>query len=125
MRFAGLVQHLVDNTVIANINTFQACSASFRECSALSHTLASLSPSRLVPNSWHFDIRYVHLEPTPSHILFFLQDASEFSHLKSFPIGLATRSSRIKFFPDTPGEAAPEVAKALMHAFVKQSLHGI
>lgn len=66
-----------------------------------------LSPSGLVPNSWHFDIRYVHREPIPSHILF-IQDASEFSQLERLPIGLSTLSSGIEFFPDTPGEAAQE-----------------
>jgi hypothetical protein len=77
-----------------------------------------LSPSGIVPNSWHFDIRYVHLEPSPSHILFLIQDTSEFSHMERLPIGLPTCSSGIEFFPDTPEEAAPEVAKALMQAFV-------
>ena len=35
-------------------------------------------------------------------------------------MGLSTRSNGIEFFPDTPEEAAPEVAKALMHAFVNR-----
>ena len=79
-----------------------------------------LSPSGLVPNSWHFDIRYVHIEPTPSHPLFLIQHASELSHLERLPIGLSTRSSGIEFLPDIPEEAAPGVAKALTHVFVNR-----
>lgn len=38
--------------------------------------------------------------------------------MERLPIGPPTLSSSVEFFPDTPEEAAPEVAKALIHAFV-------
>jgi hypothetical protein len=76
------------------------------------------APSGLVPNVWHFDIRYVQFEPTPAHILAIIQPQSFFFHMERLPIGLSAEASGIEFFPETAKDAAPEVAKALLHAFV-------
>ncbi|PPQ92421.1 hypothetical protein CVT25_008642 [Psilocybe cyanescens] len=76
------------------------------------------APSGLVPNEWHFDIRYIQMEPTPSHIIYFLQPESHFTHMERLPIGIASNQSGLKFFPETAKEAAPTVAKGILHAFV-------
>ena len=80
----------------------------------------SKTPSGLVPNEWHFDIRYVHLEKTPSHILAIMQPESRYFHMERLPIGLSTESSGIAFFPESAKEAAPQVAKAILYAFVQR-----
>lgn len=77
-----------------------------------------MAPSGKIPNVWYFDVRYVHIEPTPSHILYFLQPHSDFVHMERLPLGVPSRSSGIAFFPELAREAAPEVAKAILHAFV-------
>ncbi|KAF8957247.1 hypothetical protein BDZ97DRAFT_114645 [Flammula alnicola] len=74
------------------------------------------APSGMVANDWHFDIRYIHLEP-PSHILTLIQPQSRFIHTERLPVGLPRSESGIAFFPESAKEAAPEVAKALLHAF--------
>lgn len=71
-----------------------------------------------VPNVWHFDIRYVQLEPTPTHVVAIIQPQSLFFHMERLPVGLPTNVSGIEFFPESGEAAAPEVAKALVHAFV-------
>jgi hypothetical protein len=76
------------------------------------------APSGFVPNEWHFDIRYIHIEPTPSHVLFLLQPQSQYIHLERLPLGLSPRSSGIAFFPESGKEAAPELVKGLLHSFV-------
>ena len=76
------------------------------------------APSGLVPNVWHFDIRYVQFEPTPAHILAIIQPQSLFFHMERLPIGLPAEASGIEFFPESAKDAAPEIAKALLHAFV-------
>ncbi|KAJ7141860.1 hypothetical protein C8R43DRAFT_584233 [Mycena crocata] len=80
-----------------------------------------LAPSGRVPNVWHFDIRYVQLQP-PAHMLFLLQPDSCFVHTELLPIGKKSmteaRTLGFSFFPDTAEEAAVEVAKALIHSFV-------
>jgi hypothetical protein len=75
------------------------------------------SPSGL-PNHWHFDLRFVHLEPTPSHVLFLVQLDSSYIHSERLPLGIPATMSGMEFFPETGFEAAPEVAKALIHSFV-------
>ncbi|KAJ7454694.1 hypothetical protein FB451DRAFT_1278997 [Mycena latifolia] len=74
------------------------------------------APSGLVPNVWHFDIRYVQLQP-PSNMVFLLQPESSYVHTELVPIG-QPQGLGFAFFPDTAKEAAPEIAKALIHAFV-------
>ncbi|KAJ7645819.1 hypothetical protein B0H17DRAFT_1215856 [Mycena rosella] len=74
------------------------------------------SPSGRVPNVWHFDIRYVQLQP-PSHMVFLLQPESSFVHTEMLPIG-QPHGLGFAFFPDTAKEAAVEIARALIHAFV-------
>jgi len=76
------------------------------------------APSGLVPNVWHFDIRYVHLEPTPSHVVAIIQPQSLYFHMERLPVGLAADVSGIEFFPESAKDAAPVVANALLHAFV-------
>ena len=76
------------------------------------------APSGFVPNEWHFDIRYIQIEPTPSHVLFLFQPQSQFIHLERLPLGLSTRDSGLAFFPETGKEAAPEVVQGLLHSFV-------
>ncbi|KAJ7281598.1 hypothetical protein C8J57DRAFT_1219466 [Mycena rebaudengoi] len=75
-----------------------------------------LAPSGRVPNVWHFDIRYVQFQP-PSHMVFLLQPESGFIHTELVPIG-KPQNIGFAFFPDTAKEAATEIAKALIHAFV-------
>jgi hypothetical protein len=44
-----------------------------------------LSPSGL-PNHWHFDLRYIALNPTPSHVLFLVQLDSGYIHSERLPL---------------------------------------
>ncbi|KAJ7076013.1 hypothetical protein B0H15DRAFT_608102 [Mycena belliarum] len=74
------------------------------------------APSGRVPNVWHFDIRFVQLQP-PSHTVFLFQPESSFIHMELVPVG-QSKGQGFAFFPDTPKEAAGEVAKALIHAFM-------
>jgi len=76
-----------------------------------------LSPSGSVPNTWHFDLRYISIDP-PSHMLFFYQPVSSFIHSETLPLGKEYHQAGIAFFPETGEEAAPEVARALMHGFL-------
>lgn len=76
-----------------------------------------LTPSGL-PNHWHFDLRYISLDPTPSHVLFLVQLDSGYIHNERLPLGISPRETGIAFFPESGIEAAPEVTKALLHAFV-------
>ncbi|KAH6902677.1 hypothetical protein BKA70DRAFT_1306326 [Coprinopsis sp. MPI-PUGE-AT-0042] len=78
----------------------------------------SKAPSGLVPNSWHFDVRYVQLEPTPGHVMFLIQPESHYAHMERLPIGVSPRQSGLEYFPDTAKEAAPGLVKALLHSFV-------
>ena len=78
------------------------------------------APSGRVLNEWHFDLRYIQLEPTPSHIVALIQPQSQFIHIERLPISLPTNQSGIEYFPESGKEAAPEVAKALLHAFVNK-----
>jgi len=71
-----------------------------------------------LPNHWHFDIRYIPLDPTPSHLLFLVQLSSSYVHTEQLPLGISTSASGTVFFPETGAEAAPEVSKALLHSFV-------
>jgi hypothetical protein len=73
-----------------------------------------LGPSGL-PNHWHFDLRYIPLDP-PSHLLFLVQLDSLYIHSERLP--LDTSASGIGYFPETGAEAAPEIVKALIHSFV-------
>ncbi|KAJ7471808.1 hypothetical protein FB451DRAFT_308275 [Mycena latifolia] len=74
------------------------------------------APSGRVPNVWHFDIRYIQLQP-PSHTVFLLQPESSIIHTELVPVG-QPKGLGFTFFPDTAKEAAPEIANALIHAFV-------
>ena len=76
------------------------------------------APSGRLPNEWHFDLRYIQLEPIPSHIIAIIQPQSQFIHIERLPIGLPANQSGIEYFPKSGKEAALEVAKALLHAFV-------
>ena len=78
------------------------------------------APPGRVLNEWHFDFRYIQLQPTPSHIIALIQPQSQFIHIERLPIGLPTNQSGIEYLPESGKEAAPEVAKALLHAFVNK-----
>ncbi|KAK0223107.1 hypothetical protein IW262DRAFT_1364561 [Armillaria fumosa] len=71
----------------------------------------SCAPSGRVANEWHFDIRFIHLDP-PSHLLFMVQPESTFIHTEMLG------SKPMTFFPETGKEAAPEVARGLIRAFL-------
>ncbi|KAK0450076.1 hypothetical protein EV421DRAFT_1899593 [Armillaria borealis] len=71
----------------------------------------SRAPSGRVANDWHFDIRFIHLDP-PSHLLFMVQPESTFIHTEMLG------SKPMMFFPETGKEAAPEVARGLIRAFL-------
>ena len=62
----------------------------------------------------------IQLEPTPSHIITLIQPKSQLIHIGRLPIGLPANQSGIEYFPESGKEAAPEVAKALLHAFVSK-----
>ncbi|SJL00036.1 uncharacterized protein ARMOST_03348 [Armillaria ostoyae] len=72
-------------------------------------------PSGNFLNEWHFDLRFVHCLQPPSHILFLVQPGSTFAHFEFLP---NDRAKGMTFFPETAKEAAPETAKALIHAFL-------
>ncbi|KAG5639072.1 hypothetical protein H0H81_007016 [Sphagnurus paluster] len=57
------------------------------------------APSGMVPNQWHFDLRYIPLEPTPSHLLFIVQIESSFVYSERLPLDVHTQSTGIDFFP--------------------------
>ncbi|KAF7321868.1 MYND-type domain-containing protein [Mycena kentingensis (nom. inval.)] len=83
-----------------------------------------LAPSGKVPNVWHFDIRYIHLEPNPAHILFLFQPDSSFTHIEHIPAGSQPGSPEsFDFFPESADEAAPELARAIMRAFTNGFAH--
>ncbi|KAF5328921.1 hypothetical protein D9758_016823 [Tetrapyrgos nigripes] len=67
-------------------------------------------------NQWHFDLRFISIEP-PSHMLFLYQVDSSYAHVERLPVGSSASESGIAFFPETGKEAAPEMAKAIMHSF--------
>ncbi|RDB30503.1 hypothetical protein Hypma_007258 [Hypsizygus marmoreus] len=79
----------------------------------------SLAPSGMVPNHWHFDLRYIALEP-PSHILFLVQLESSFIHSERLPLTPTASNieSGITYFPESGVTAAPEICKALIHSFL-------
>jgi hypothetical protein len=76
------------------------------------------APIGRVSNEWYFDLRYVHLEPTPSHILFILHPQLQFAHVARLPLGVPNDSSGITFFLDSGLEAAAEVSRTLLHIFI-------
>ncbi|KAH7874341.1 uncharacterized protein C8R40DRAFT_1194669 [Lentinula edodes] len=78
-----------------------------------------LAPSGLVPNVWHFDLRYIPLSP-PSHMLFVFQKESQFVHQQSLPVGTKKSIKNafgLSYFPETAKEAALEICLGLMHSF--------
>ncbi|KAK7031181.1 hypothetical protein VNI00_013597 [Paramarasmius palmivorus] len=82
-----------------------------------------MSPKASDATRWHFDARYIPIEPNPCHVLFIVNMTGIKKHVERLPVGLDKQTSGIKFFPEIASEAAPEVAKALIHAF-KQHLGG-
>jgi hypothetical protein len=75
------------------------------------------TPSGAVSNNWHFDVRFIPLEP-PSHVLFVINPDSRYSHMERLPVGLPAGYSGMGFFPESSEEAAHEVAVALLNTFV-------
>ncbi|KAG5721443.1 hypothetical protein E4T56_gene13187 [Termitomyces sp. T112] len=77
-----------------------------------------LAPSSKVPNHWHFDLRYVTLEP-PAHVLFLVQLDSSFVHMERLPYDVdPTSNETLFYFPESSSAAAPVVCKALIHSFL-------
>lgn len=74
--------------------------------------------SQRAPNEWHFDIRFVQLEPNPHYILFFFQTHTQLFHIERLPAGLPIGQDGLEFFPDTAEDAAPEVVNGIMYAFI-------
>lgn len=71
-----------------------------------------------LPNHWHFDLRFVPLEP-PSHLLFLVQLDSSYVHGERLPLSTSENTmSGMQFFPETGIEAAPEISKAIIHSFL-------
>lgn len=77
----------------------------------------ALAPSGLVPNVWHFDLRYIPISP-PSHMLFLLQKESHFIASEILPLGKKVSESGLSYFPETAKEAAPDICLGLMHSFI-------
>ncbi|KAG5637115.1 hypothetical protein H0H81_005708 [Sphagnurus paluster] len=70
------------------------------------------------PNKWHFDLRYLSLEPNPTHVLFLTQIESSQFHSEKLPLNTSGESSGIFFFPESGDAAAPEICKAIIRSFV-------
>ncbi|KAL0571732.1 hypothetical protein V5O48_010224 [Marasmius crinis-equi] len=68
--------------------------------------------------SYYFDVRYVPIEPYPSHVLFIFDTTTSKAKqphiVERLPVGLDERKSGIVFFPETAEHAANEVAKGLI-----------
>lgn len=81
------------------------------------------APSGLVDNTWHFDLRYIHLSP-PSFVLFLFSPGSHYVHQELIPSSSIPYSSEVKagrgilYFPESAEQAAPELARTLLYAFV-------
>ncbi|KAK0450068.1 hypothetical protein EV421DRAFT_1990218 [Armillaria borealis] len=71
-------------------------------------------PSGRISNEWHFDLRFVQIDP-PYHLLFLMQPGSGLVHSEKLPLD---GGKPMSFFPETGKDAAPEVAKALIRAFL-------
>lgn len=81
---------------------------------------SKLAPSGMVDNEWHFDLRFISIQP-PSHMLFLFQPRSHYRHMENLPVGSMQPGDGLLFFPESGKEAAPQTAKAIMHSFVHQS----
>ncbi|KAF8177630.1 hypothetical protein BJ912DRAFT_856824 [Pholiota molesta] len=86
----------------------------------LSKQFNALPQSKGPAGTWHFDLRYNPLEPGPCHVLILLQPSSGVIHVERLPIGLPSSESGIEFFPESGKEAAPEIARAILHVFVNR-----
>ncbi|KAL0960412.1 hypothetical protein HGRIS_005454 [Hohenbuehelia grisea] len=76
------------------------------------------SPSGMCPNHWHFDLRFMPIDPVPLHILYFIQPDSFYSHTENLPERTVEPENRVSvFFPETPQEAAGPIALAILRAF--------
>jgi hypothetical protein len=79
---------------------------------------AEILASHRGPNEWYFDLRYIQFEPNPHHALYLAQTLDSIYHLEPLPAGLPTNRSGLEYFPETGREAAPEVVKGIMYAFL-------
>jgi hypothetical protein len=109
------MESYVDGAYLTYIYHFLSATMSVKSFNALPQPRLTRSG---LPNHWHFDLRYIPLDPTPSHVLFLVQLDSGYIHSERLPLGISPRESGIAFFPESGTEAAPEVSKALLHAFV-------
>ncbi|KIK71457.1 hypothetical protein GYMLUDRAFT_149645 [Collybiopsis luxurians FD-317 M1] len=76
-----------------------------------------MAPSGLVPNTWHFDLRYIPISP-PAHMLFIIQKESQFVANQTLPVGKKDSEPGLIYFPETAKEAALEICLGLMHQFL-------
>ncbi|KAL1752575.1 hypothetical protein FB107DRAFT_265390 [Schizophyllum commune] len=81
-------------------------------------------PAPKSPTQWHFDLRYLPLEPKPYHILLVSRADGASSHIEKLPIGCPADRDGLEFFPDTPADAAPTVARALVELFSTKATLG-
>ncbi|KAF4613131.1 hypothetical protein D9613_011188 [Agrocybe pediades] len=80
--------------------------------------LPSEGLSGCLSNEWHFDLRFIQIEPNPSHIIYFVQPQTRYTHMQRLPLGTPSDQPGLAFFPDTAEEAAPVLAKAILHALM-------
>jgi hypothetical protein len=81
------------------------------------------SPHGQITNHWHFDLRYIFLDP-PTTILFLIHPEKYYIHQERLPLGLSEGTAGIAYFPETGPDAAPEICKALILKFLKGGLAG-
>ncbi|RDB23855.1 hypothetical protein Hypma_009034 [Hypsizygus marmoreus] len=96
---------------------------SIRSFNTLHRTPRFFNGHALYANVWYFDLRYIPLEPNPSHVLFVVQMESTCTHTERLPLGRPPNWG-IAFFPETPEAAAPEVCKTLIHLFLTGLVNG-
>ncbi|KAJ3828299.1 hypothetical protein F5878DRAFT_588084 [Lentinula raphanica] len=85
---------------------------------ALSRKPLAPGPSGLVPNVWHFDLRFIPFSP-PFHILFLVQAENKLVAHQVLPIGKETNAPWLTtgYFPYNAEEAALDICFGLMHSF--------
>ncbi len=78
-----------------------------------------LVPSGILPNEWHFDVRYIPPlgEELPSHVLYICHPKLGFTYVGRLPVDGPAEDS-LSFFPESADDIAPEVSKALLFAFI-------
>lgn len=78
-----------------------------------------LVPSGILPNEWHFDVRYIPPlgKELPSHVLYICHPKLAFTYVGRLPLD-GPAADCLSFFPESVDDIAPEVAKGLLFAFI-------